>query len=92
MKEVNPKQTALFLGTFVSLIHIVWSVLVLLGFAQILVDFIYWLHFLNNPFSVQSFEVSRALILIVITFCVGFGVGFVAGSLWNTVLKKISKI
>ena len=85
--SVQPKRTGLVLGSFAALIHLVWSLLVAAGWAQPLIDFIYKVHFLNNPFEVQAFDPARALLLIVVTFAVGFVAGSVLGLIWNKAQK-----
>ncbi|MBI3443083.1 hypothetical protein HY008_00225 [Candidatus Woesebacteria bacterium] len=88
MKRLKPSSVGLVLGTFAGGMHLLWSLLVLLGFAQPLLDWITWIHFLNNPLIVGNFEATRALVLIVVTFAVGYGVGFVLAHLWNLIQGK----
>ncbi|MDE2025663.1 MAG: hypothetical protein KGJ07_04170 [Patescibacteria group bacterium] len=80
---MKPQKTALVVGLFVGGFHLLWSVLVLLGFGQPLLDFIYWLHFLANPFIVAPFDITRALLLIIVTFLVGYTGGWCFALLWN---------
>ena len=87
MKQLDSKKTALTLGVFVSSVHVVWSILVLLGLAQPLMDFIFWLHMIANPYQVTGFDITRAVLLIVITFGVGYVVGWVFAWLWNKLHK-----
>ncbi len=80
---MNAKKVGLVLGSFIGLVHLVWSVLIALGFAQPLLDFIYSMHSLNNPFMVASFDMMRSIELIGITFVIGNIVGYVFATLWN---------
>ena len=85
--KLNPSKVALTAGFVLSGWHVVWLLLIVLGFAQPLLDFIFWAHHLNNPYTVASFEITRAILLVVITFAVGYTVGFVASNVWNKVHK-----
>ena len=88
MKELDTGKTALIVGSFAGLMHLVWSAVVALGFGQVWLDFILNLHFLNNPFTVSTFDVTRAVLLVVVTFAVGYAVGWVFATIWNKLLKK----
>jgi len=88
MKKLEEGQVALIIGTFVGLIHVVWSLMVALGLAQLYLDWILGLHFLNNPFIIGPFEPTNALILIIVTFVAGYLVGWVFTWIWNRILKK----
>ncbi len=87
MKELDSNKTALIVGSFAGLVHLLWAVVVMLGFAQGWLDFIFSLHFLNNPYTVNSFEVTRAVMLVVVTFVCGYIGGWVFAWLWNSLLK-----
>lgn len=88
MKELDKNTTGLILGTFAGLVHLLWAAIVGLGFGQTLLDFIYSMHFLNNPFTVASFDLVRAATLVVVTFVCGYLAGWVFAAVWNTLLKK----
>lgn len=85
--KLNPSKVALTLGVFFGGFHLLWSILVALGLAQGLLGFIFGLHMLANPYQVTGFDVSKAGILIVITFAVGYVVGLVFANVWNKVHK-----
>jgi heme/copper-type cytochrome/quinol oxidase subunit 4 len=87
MKGLNQQKVALTLGLFAGGAHLVWSLLVVLGWAQPLLDFIFWLHMVENPLRVVQFSVSTALFLIIVTFIVGYVVGWVFSWLWNKLQK-----
>jgi hypothetical protein len=63
--------------------HLGWSILVLLGWAQPILDFIFWLHFLEPPYRVGPFGPGRALALIAVTSGIGYALGAFAGIVWN---------
>jgi len=66
-------------GFSLASLHICWALLVALGWAQSVIDFIFKLHMLSSPFQVQPFKLPLALGLVGITFLVGcfFGVIFI---------------
>ncbi len=80
---MNAKKTGLVLGSFLGLWHLAWSVLISMGWAQGLLDFIYNMHSLNNPFVVMPFNLIRSVGLVIVTFIVGYLLGNVLAMLWN---------
>ena len=86
--KLNQHTTGLTLGAFAGVVHIFWSLLVALGLAQPLTDWIYWLHFVNNPLRIRQFEITTSIMLVVITSLVGYAVGFVFANVWNFLHKK----
>ncbi|MBI5619777.1 hypothetical protein HY950_02335, partial [Candidatus Gottesmanbacteria bacterium] len=67
---------------------LLWAILIATGYAQGLLDWIFDLHFLENPYMVTEFAADKAVLLVVVTFTVGFAGGYVFAWLWNTVGKK----
>ncbi len=88
MKKLSEHQAGIALGAFMGLMHAGWALVVYLGFAQTWLDFIFGLHFLNNPIVVGSFDVQKAVMLVVVTAGVGYAVGFVFAKVWNLVMAK----
>ena len=85
MESLNPNKTGLVLGAFVGGLHVVWVLLVALGWAQSVVNFVFWIHFLRPFITVESFNAGMALMLILLASAIGFLVGYVLGVLWNWV-------
>lgn len=83
MGIVNPNKAGLVLGTLMGGWHALWALLVAAGFAQSVIDFVFWMHFLKPPYVVGSFNPGVALILIVVTTAIGYGLGYIFGVLWN---------
>ena len=88
----SPIRTGIALGCFLATLHLIWSLLVLTGLAQPLLNFIFWLHMLSVPVKVQPFELGVAALLVGVTWCVGFGYGFLFSIIWKTGSKRSSQI
>lgn len=86
--KLDQNKTALSFGIFFATMHIGWALLVALGLAQRLMDFIYNLHFLNNPFNVLSFDLATAAMLTIVTFVVGYVMGWFFAFIWDMLLIK----
>ena len=66
--QTNPVRLGFILGLFLAFWHACWAGLVASGFAQPVIDFVFWAHFLNSPFAIQPFEPLRALAILVMMF------------------------
>ncbi|TAK03676.1 hypothetical protein EPO34_00750 [Patescibacteria group bacterium] len=81
---VSPKRLALTFGLFAGLVHLVWSVLVAVGLAQGLVDFLYAAHFMSQmPSKVDPFSLGNAALLVIFSSAVGYAAGWVVATIWN---------
>jgi hypothetical protein len=85
--EINKNKTALTFGFLVSFFHLMWSVLVALGIAQVLLNFILNIHMLSAPIIVMPFDFIKSLELIVVTFVVGYIFGWLMAFFWNKCFK-----
>lgn len=85
---MDKNKVGLIVGAFLGLWHLTWSILVAVGLAQVLLDFIYSIHFLNNPFTVAQFSITKAAILVVVTAIIGYVVGYVFAAIWGLVQKR----
>ncbi len=81
--HIDPTNTALTVGAFAGGLHLVWSILIALGWAQGLVNFILWAHMVSLPYVVKEFDFSAAIILVVVTTLVGGVFGYVFARIWN---------
>ena len=61
--------------------HLCWSILVEAGWAQIVADCVFWMHFIQPVHVIEPFAIGLAAILVAVTAAVGFGAGF--AWLWN---------
>lgn len=87
MHTLNPQKVALTLGAFAALVHVVWSVIVALGWGQALADFVTWAHMIGPAPLVAPFNLGTAVMLVVIAGLVGYVAGFVFATIWNKVHK-----
>ncbi len=88
MTKFDPNKVGLIVAAFFGLTHLSWAILVAIGLAQTLQDFVFSIHFLNNPFTVGSFDPVKALVLVGVTSLVGYVVGWVIAVLWNKMHGK----
>jgi hypothetical protein len=80
---INPLKSGVTLGALLGGYHFCWSLLVALGWAQPLIDFVLWMHFIQPVFVIRPFSLPAAAALIVFTFIVGFVLAFLFAVLWN---------
>ena len=92
---MNKNKLGLVFGSFFAFFHLIWIILVVVGLAQLFLDFILNIHMVYNPFLVSPFSLSRSIILIIFTFVIGYVFGYVLAFVWNKFCdiekKKIEK-
>ncbi|EKD33282.1 MAG: hypothetical protein ACD_76C00054G0008 [uncultured bacterium] len=82
-----PLKLGLTFGLFSGLVHLAWSVLVALGWAGPLMNWLFKIHFIQSPYSMLPFNLGQAVLLIVVAALAWFVFGFVVGSIWRAVAK-----
>lgn len=85
MGRIEPNKAGLQLGALFGGWHLLWSLLVALGVAQQLIDFIFWIHFIKPVYVIESFVFGRAAILVLVTAAIGYVTGIAFAMLWNRV-------
>ena len=90
MITLPPLRTAAACGLLLALSHAFWACLVLVGWAQPLIDFIFRLHFIDPPWTITPFGWGRAALLVAFTGAAGFLVGRVAALVWNAAQRLSS--
>ena len=88
MKRVDAHSVGLAFGAFLGLWHTFWALLVLVGAAQWLLDFIFRLHMIAPPYHVTAFNLITAVSLVLVTALVGYIGGFVIGIIWNRCARE----
>ena len=88
--KIDPVRAGLMLGLFLALFHAAWAGLVALNWAQPLMNFVFWAHFITPPYHIEPFEWARAAILVGFVFIVGAVMGILAASLWNGLARRSS--
>ena len=70
---------AILLGGF----HTIWSILVFLGVAQAIYDFILWAHMIHIPLIIGPFDIVACISLIIMTSVIGYICGYIGAKVWN---------
>lgn len=86
---IDTNKTGLVFGVFFSGIHIIWSALVLVGWAQPVVNFVFWAHMVNSSPVVMPFDIMAATTLVAITALLGYFVGCIVAIVWNKINQVI---
>jgi hypothetical protein len=87
MKTLRPHSLGLVVAAFLGLWHAVWSLLVLGGLAQPLLDIVFRLHMITPPYQVMAFSWANALGLVALAVVFGYMLGSVLGVLWNRLVS-----
>jgi hypothetical protein len=85
MSSINPNKAGLAVGALLGAWHLSWALLVALGLAQPLIDFIFWIHFIKPVYVIEPFELMRAALLVAVTAGIGYLIGLVFAVLWNRI-------
>ncbi len=83
--HINQHKVGLALGSLFGGLHLVWSFLVLVGWAAPIMSFVFWAHMVETTHQVGTFAWTPAITLVILTFIVGYVVGCLFGWLWNKV-------
>ena len=81
-------RTGLVFGTVLAGFHVIWALLVMAGWAQPLINFVFWAHMIQPIYVIKAFDPLAALTLIAITFTSGYACGFIGAFLWNKLHPK----
>lgn len=83
MTHLDQHKAGLVAGVFIGGWHVIWSILVGIGWGQPLIDFILWAHMVHLPYIVGPFDVVAAATLIVLTTVTGYAIGWIFAFIWN---------
>lgn len=82
-RRINKSKAGLVLGALICFWHLMWSLLVAFGAAQWVINWIFRLHFIQPPYTITAFNLGTAITLLVVTFTVGFVMGWLFAAIWN---------
>ena len=80
---VNSIKIGITFGALLGITLLSWALMVALGWAQPLMDFVFWMHFIRPLYVIEPFSLSTAAILVVITSVTGFVIAFIFGVISN---------
>ncbi len=83
MRAIDPIKAGLVFGILMGAFHLGWALLVAAGWAQAVVDFVLWMHFIKPIYLVAPFAVGTAAVLVAVTAATGFILAFLFAVLWN---------
>ena len=81
--KTQPHKIGLVTGVLLGGLHLVWALLVLLGIAQAISDFIFWAHMIHLSFVIGPFDLTATITLIIITTILGYIFGYIGALVWN---------
>ncbi len=84
----NKNKVGLVFAAVLGGLHVVWSLLVLSGFAQKIYDFVLWAHMINLPLTVGPFDLTAAIVLVLMTTAIGYVMGYFTGWIWARVHRS----
>jgi uncharacterized membrane protein len=90
MRKINAFKLGLVIGAVFGLSHLIWAALVAVGWAQGVLDFALWAHFIGPAPRIEPFAIGTAAILVVVTSAVGFVIGVLLGTIWNWLHRRQS--
>ncbi len=85
MTTLSPNRAGAVVALILGGWHLAWAVLVAAGWAQPLIDFIFWIHMIKPVYVVEPFSIGRAVLLIAVTGAIGYALGASFGAVWNRV-------
>jgi len=80
---INPNKVGLVFATVIGGWHVVWSFLVLAGWAQPFLDFVFWIHMIRPIYVVKIFDPVAAFSLVIATSFFGYVIGYLGAAFWR---------
>lgn len=84
----SANKVGLVFGALLGGWHLVWSLLVLSGMAQMIYDFVLWAHMIHLTLIIGPFDMNAAATLVVFTGVVGYVMGYVSALVWNHIHRS----
>lgn len=79
----NKNKVGIVFGAVLGGFHLMWSLLIFVGVAQMVLDFVFWAHMIYLPIVVGPFNLVAAVTLVVFTAVSGYVFGYVGAWAWN---------
>jgi len=83
MQKINANKAGLTLGIMGVLLHLLWVILIYLGMAQTILEFVSEMHLIRNQVIVFPFNTGNAAGVVVMSFVVWYIVGYLTAKIWN---------
>ena len=83
MNHLHPKKVGLSVCNPVGGVHLVWAILVALGWVQAVVNFSQWAHMISVPVVVEPFNLTATITVILVAVAVGYVLGYAFAKIWN---------
>lgn len=83
MEDISKNKAGMTLGLFAAGWHAVWALLVGIGIAESMLNWVLPLHFISLVVPMSAFSWLNALILIIAGFIGGYVMGWSFAALWN---------
>jgi hypothetical protein len=84
----NPNKIGVVIGTVLAGWHLAWAALVLFGWAQSVINFVFWAHMIQPIYVVKPFDPVATATLILVTFLAGYLFGLIGAILWNRLHRQ----
>ncbi len=85
MNHLNSNKVGLAVGKLFGGVHLLWAILIALGWAQAVVNFSFWAHMVKSPPVVGSFDITAAVTAILVATAVGYVLGYVFAKILNLI-------
>lgn len=81
--HIDTAKASLAVGGLVGTVHVIWSVFVALGWAQVLVNFSLWAHMVSLPVVIQPFDLTASVTVVIVASLIGCIIGYIFARIWN---------
>lgn len=88
MHNIHPYKAGLTLAILLGSWHLGWVILVSLGWAQWVINFVFQLHAIQPILVIDAFNISNAILLVGLTALLGFSFGLAFALLWNALQRQ----
>jgi len=83
MEKLNKNKVGLSLGIIFLLLHLIWILAVMGGFAEIILAWWNSSHFINMDFTITTFKIITAALTLFRAFIGGYLIGWLFAFIYN---------